>query len=177
MRVATVCTERGSESCVNAMLNVDEIAVLQQSAIARWHRQSLDNPFTGFWGIVCHQCSLNYLLWHEEDAARSPSAPDGEIAQIKRTIDHLNQQRNDYIERLDLWIAELLYADRISPASDATVNTETPGSVIDRLGILALRMYHLDEQLQRTDVDVTHRETVAARLSICRQQQEICVWR
>ncbi|MHB9062152.1 MAG: DUF4254 domain-containing protein [Pirellulaceae bacterium] len=152
-----------------------DIASLQRSAIARWHRRGLDNPFSGFCRIICHQCSLNYLLWHEEDAARSPLASDGEIAQIKRTIDHLNQQRNDYVERLDGWIGEWLEAQRIVPRPDATLNTETPGSAIDRLAIMGLRIYHLCEQLQRSDVDSMHLEVVHARLSICRQQHaELC---
>ena len=151
---------------------MDEIVTMQQAAVARWHRQGMDNPFSGFLAIACHQCSLNYLLWHEEDAARSPTAEDGEIALIKRTIDQLNQQRNDYIEQMDLWIAETLIAEQVLPATEAPLNTETPGSAIDRLAILALRIYHLDEQLRRPEVDARHLEAVGARLSTCRLQRD-----
>jgi hypothetical protein len=153
-------------------VNIEEILAMQQAAVARWHRQGLDNPFSGFLAIACHQCSLNYLLWHEEDAARSPSAQDSEIALIKRTIDQLNQQRNDYIERLDLWIAELLIAKQVPLAANATLSTETPGSAIDRLAILALRIFHLEEQLSRPEVDARHLNTVGSRLSICRLQRD-----
>ncbi len=153
-------------------LNLDEVVAMQQAAIVRWHRQEVDNPFSGFMAIACHQCSLNYLLWHEEDAARSPVAQDGEIALIKRTIDQLNQQRNDYIERMDLWIAQTLLAHHVTPADGATLNTETPGSAIDRLAILALRIYHLEEQLQRPEVDAQHVQEVENRLSICHLQRD-----
>ena len=153
------------------MIHIDQITTMQQMAIARWHRHGLDNPFSGFLAIACHQCSLNYLLWHEEDAARNPAARDEEIALIKRTIDQLNQQRNDYIERMDMWIAEALSAGCVQTSPEASHNTETPGSAVDRLAILALRLYHLEEQLHRADVDVQHLDRVAAKLSICRQQR------
>ncbi len=152
------------------MIHVDQITKMQQMAIARWHRHGLDNPFSGFLAIACHQCSLNYLLWHEEDAARNPTASDEEIALIKRTIDQLNQQRNDYIELMDNWIAQALAAAHVQAAPDAQQNTETPGSAIDRLAILALRIYHLEEQLRRPGVDADHLQSVDAKLSTCRLQ-------
>ena len=78
---------------------------------------------------------------------------------------------------MDLWIAEALVAEQVPPAAEATLNTETPGSAIDRLAILALRIYHLEEQLHRPDVDAQHLETVGARLSICRLQHDDLVQR
>lgn len=152
------------------MLSVDEITTMQQAAVARWHRTGIDNPYSGFLRIACQQCALNFRLWHEEDAARSPDAADSQIAQVKRAIDRLNQERNDYIERMDDWIAGALHAQgRVAPP-DAPRNTETPGSVIDRLSIAALRIYHLDEQTHRRDVDRQHIQTVEAKLTLCLQQ-------
>lgn len=153
------------------MIEIQDITAMQDAAVVRWHERGIDNPFTGFMAIACHQCSLNYLLWHEEDAARDPHAPDGEIALVKRTIDQLNQQRNNYIERMDLWIAEALAARKVTPAPDASLNTETPGSALDRLAILALRIFHLTEQLGRSEVDAHHLQAVEAKLSICRMQR------
>jgi hypothetical protein len=152
------------------LIDVFAIAELQRAAVARWHQQGLDNPFHDFLYLVCHQCSLNYLLWHEEDAARDPSASDTEIARVKRTIDQLNQQRNDFIEHLDRWLTSLLAARRIYPRDQARVNTETPGSAIDRLAILALRIYHLEEQLTRSEGMIERRKVVTARLAACWQQ-------
>src|SRR4029078_11833526 len=83
------------------MLSLDSITTLHRDCIARWHQQPIDNPHHGFSWKVCEQLSYNYRLWHEEDKARSPTASDAEIAQVKRAIDKLNQQRNDWIEKLD----------------------------------------------------------------------------
>ncbi len=152
------------------LLDVDEIMAMQQAAVVRWHQRGVDNPYDGLLRIACHQCSLNYLLWHEEDAARSPLADDAEIALVKRTIDQLNQQRNDYVELIDDWIATALQEVGIDPC-DAPMNTETPGSVIDRLAILTLRIYHLQEHIQRQDVTAEHRESVRKKLVICLEQR------
>ena len=122
--------------------------------------------------LACQQHRYNYELWHQEDQARSPDADDSTIAAVKRAIDRLNQQRNDAIEKLDDWLTEHLQATGIQPRVDASQNSETPGSIVDRLSILALRIYHLDEQLKRSDVDEAHRLKVSQRLAICRVQQE-----
>jgi uncharacterized protein DUF4254 len=94
---------------------------------------------------VCRQASFNFLLWHEEDIARSRDVRDLRIAQAKRAIDQYNQQRNDWIEKIDDWIAERLAELGIVVSAEAPQNTETLGSTIDRLSILALRIYHLEE--------------------------------
>ncbi len=153
------------------IIDVDEILCMHQSAVERWHRQDIDNPHAGFMHIACHQCSLNYRLWHQEDIARSPDAADAELAQVKRNIDKLNQQRNDHIELMDDWISVALQRTGASAADNAPLNTETPGSVVDRLAILALRIFHLDEQLQRRDVNVAHRQSVKAKRAVCLEQR------
>lgn len=152
-----------------------EIAQYQIDAVSRWHESAIDHPGTGFIetsliSIVSAQHEQNFLLWHEEDKARNPIATDAEIANVKRNIDRFNQQRNDLIEKLDDAIAESLQNARVDVAASATVNTETPGSAIDRLSIMSLRIFHYEEQLTRTDVDPAHRERVAERLTLCRQQ-------
>jgi hypothetical protein len=113
--------------------------------VVRWHPQPIDCSYDGFLGIVCRQASFNFLLWHEEDVARRPDVGDAQIAQAKRAIDKYNQQRNDLIEKIDDWIAERLAELGVVVSADAPQNTETLGSAIDRLSILALRIYHLEE--------------------------------
>ena len=76
----------------------------------------------------------------------------GEIADVKRAIDKLNQARNDMIEKVDDAISESIASSGIS-AEDAPINTETPGSAIDRLSIMSLRLFHYAEQLDRDDAD------------------------
>jgi hypothetical protein len=154
------------------MHRIAEITQLHAEQIARWHQQPIDNPYAGFLGLVCKQLSFNYLLWHEEDIARSKDVPDSTIAEVKRAIDRYNQQRNDWIEKLDDWITEDLARLNIVPRLGATQNTETAGSTIDRLAILALRIYHLREQCERTDATPEHRASVSRKLAIAVAQHE-----
>lgn len=153
------------------MIEIARVNQLHADAVVRWHQQPIDNPYTGVWSIICKQHSYNFLLWHEEDIARSPEAPDRRIAEVKRMIDQYNQQRNDWIEKLDDWFSGHLAEQRVAPAQDAPMNTETPGSAIDRLSILALRIYHLQEQRDRPDVASSHRASVEHKLAIALAQQ------
>jgi hypothetical protein len=146
-----------------------ELPLSSQDSESRFCRGLIGN--LGFLEVVCRQHSYNYLLWHEEDLARSPSATDSQIAQVKRAIDRYNQQRNDWIERTDDWLAQYLDAQNIHSQRDAVMNTETPGSTFDRLSILALRLYHLREELARTDASAEHRAKVAQKLQTCEIQQ------
>ena len=149
--------------------DVSEITRMQREMVVRWHAQPVDQPYDGLLAVACQQHAFNFLLWHEEDIARSPDVGDARIAQVKRAIDRYNQQRNDWIEKLDDWITERL-AEAGVEAPDAPQNTETPGSAIDRLSIMALRMFHLDEQTQRTDATPQHIESVRRKLAICQVQ-------
>ena len=149
---------------------VDEITTLQHDAVARWHLVSPDNPHEGLLGIVCQQHQFNFLLWHEEDIARSPNVGDAKIAAVKRSIDRYNQQRNDWIERIDDFLLQTLHAAGVAPDSSARLNTETPGSAIDRLSIMSLRIYHMREQLERPDIDESQRAGVQEKLARCQQQ-------
>ncbi len=157
------------------MIDVPSIAQLHLTAVRRWHAEEIDNPYEGFLKLVCDQHERNYRLWHEEDLARSPDADDSVIADVKRKIDKLNQQRNDLIEKLDDFLIAELRAAGVVPAGDARRNSETPGSIIDRLSILSLRWYHMQEQAARTDVDAEHRANVQAKLAIIEEQRgDLC---
>lgn len=150
---------------------VEQVTGLHRDAVSRWHQDGLDNPYDGMLATVCQQHQFNYLLWHEEDVARSPDVPDQRIAEVKRAIDRYNQRRNDWIEKIDEQLIEELAASGVIPHAAARINTETPGSAIDRLSILALRIYHLEEQSARDDIDRAHREKVDQRLARCHEQQ------
>jgi hypothetical protein len=153
------------------MIDVQEILELHRETTARWHHEPLDNPYAGVLELVCRQHGWNFLLWHEEDTTRSPEAPDTAIAAAKRKIDHCNQQRNDAIERLDDWIGDWLRQQSVLASDDALLNTETSGSVIDRLSILALRIYHMEEQTRRSDASAEHLESVRRKLALCLEQR------
>ena len=135
-----------------------------------WHQQPFDNPYKGINKLICEQHECNYRLWHKEDVARSPRATAEEIADVKRKIDKLNQARNDMIEKIDDEISAILAESGVRQIEDAKINTETVGSVIDRLSIMSLRIYHYHEQRQRSDADSKHHEQVTQRLELCEQQ-------
>jgi hypothetical protein len=149
---------------------VRQISDLHRTTVVRWHAAPLDNSCHGLLAIVCQQHQFNFQLWHEEDIARSPDVSDSRIAAVKRAIDRFNQQRNDWIEKIDKAIIDLLTDEAILPLAGARLNTETPGSAIDRLSIMSLRIYHFEEQLTRDGADDAHRTSVADRLARCRLQ-------
>jgi len=149
---------------------VRQITQLQHAAVAAWHEVPPSNTYTGLLNTVCQQHQFNFELWHEEDIARSPDVTDARIAAVKRAIDRFNQQRNDYIERIDEAVLELLAREAILPRAGARLNTETPGSAVDRLSIMSLRIYHFEEQLTRDGADDKHRANVTERLARCRLQ-------
>jgi len=155
---------------VPAAALVQEIIQLHRDTVDRWHSGPLDNGYPGLLEIVCQQHQFNFLLWHEEDIARSPEVGDQRVAAVKRNIDRYNQQRNDGIEQIDAYLLEQVHRQGVPLLPGATLNTETPGSAIDRLSILALRIYHLHEQLERDDANHEHLEKVQRRLEICHQQ-------
>jgi hypothetical protein len=152
------------------MIDVKEITDLQAECVARWHSEEIANPYTGFLQVVCQQHAYNFLLWHEEDIARSPNVGDERIAAVKRAIDRYNQQRNDAIEQLDAYLLRELAERKVIPQADARQNTETPGSTIDRLSILALRRYHMQEQADRADASQEHLAKARERLKILAEQ-------
>lgn len=152
------------------MIDAAAVVALHRDMVVRWHQQDVDNPYDGFLGLVCRQCSFNFLLWHEEDIARSPDVSDAEIARVKRSIDRYNQQRNDAIEQLDDWITATLAELGVDSLPGAKLNSETAGSVIDRLSILALRIYHLHEQTQRTEATAEHLASVERKLAVALAQ-------
>lgn len=152
------------------MISVDEITQLHAETVALWHHEEISNPYDGFLKQVCQQHTFNYLLWHEEDVARSPNVGDERIAQVKRAIDKYNQQRNDGIEQLDAHLLQMLAAEKVEPQADARLNTETPGSAIDRLSILSLRRYHMQEQADRPDASEEHHAKARERLKVLAEQ-------
>jgi len=152
------------------MIDVKVITDLQHTTVRRWHEGEIDNSYEGFLNVVCQQHEKNYRLWHQEDIARSRDVGDADLAQVKRNIDGLNQSRNDFIEKLDDCIIEMLAEAKVVCDPNTPLNTETPGSTIDRLSILSLRLYHMEEQLSRKDVDSEHRLKVTEKLRILYQQ-------
>jgi hypothetical protein len=154
------------------MIDVRQITQLQAETVQRWHEREIDNPYEGLLQVVCRQHEQNFRLWHQEDIARSPDVNDSDLAEVKRTIDKLNQRRNDLIEQVDDYLIREIDRKGLVPWKSARLNTETPGSVIDKLSILALRVFHMEEQVFRTDATEEHREKVKAKLEILHEQHQ-----
>ncbi len=151
---------------------LNQIDLLQMRLVTSWHQEEPKLTVEGLLGLVEHQHLQNYLLWHEEDKARDPEADDHEIARVKRSIDQLNQKRNDLIEQLDEAILEELRLEGVTQADDAPLNSETPGSIIDRSSIMALKIYHMKEQTRRHDVDREHIEQAVRKVKVLQSQRE-----
>lgn len=131
-----------------------------------WARESQPQHNDGAWKYIELNHRYNSLLWEEEDQARRRDVADSEIAANKRAIDGFNQKRQDAIERIDEELLARLSG--IQPAADAWRNSETAGSMIDRLSILSLKTYNMQLQTQRTDAGPEHIEA-------CRQKLQILV--
>lgn len=113
---------------------------------------------------------IDVVQWHLEDIIRDPNIDPKEALKIKRTIDKSNQLRTDLVEQIDSYFL-YLYKD-VEPAEDATINTESPAWALDRLSILAVKIYHMREETVRTDVDDEHIESCQQKLSVLLEQRK-----
>ncbi len=128
-----------------------------------YRRQSIDS-------ILYHKCWIDTVQWHLEDIIRDPDIDPVEALKIKRRIDKSNQDRTDMVEDIDTYFRELYHG--IKPFPDATINTESPAWAIDRLSILALKIWHMQEQTERTDADSTHIAICHGKLDVLKEQQK-----
>jgi Protein of unknown function (DUF4254) len=152
--------------------SVAQVITMQDELIAIWHMApdaalSLGDEIGQLIGDL-HRA--NFDLWHTEDEARAPGATDAQIADVKGRIDTTNQKRNDLAEQIDAFLLEVL-AGLGLPAENAPLNSESPGLMIDRLSILALKIYHTREEAERTDAPSGHVERNLARLAILEEQR------
>jgi hypothetical protein len=154
------------------MLSADAIVNVHDELTRAWHTNpNVSEPTNDDWlQRVARQHRANFDLWHIEDEARTPGATDTELAGVKRRIDSTNQLRNDLAEDLDRTLLDWL-GPRGLPASIAPLNSESPGLIIDRLSILALKIFHTREEAERPDATSNHTERNLARLAILEEQR------
>lgn len=160
------------------MTAMPQQGVIPSREILRFHDETavaffrdgarLPAPDGVLWAALADNHDNNMQLWAQEDQARRRHVPDSAIAANKRAIDRFNQARNDAVERMDE-----IFTARVGQSAPATarLNSETPGSIIDRLSIASLKIYHMGLQCRRTDVDAAHRETCIARWDRLRGQR------
>lgn len=140
--------------------------------IIKWDEEIGYHPAENdeFLQLVLELHKYNYLIWHEEDIARREYVNSENIASVKRNIDKYNQRRNDAIEKVDEWL--MINHFGYLADMDLPMRTETPGSVFDRLSILALKVFHMKEQTERADVEPSHVAACNHKLLILIQQRQ-----
>ena len=147
-----------------------------RKAIADYHVKDnietpIQNPFEAgtIEATLYHKCWIDTVQWHFEDIIRDPDIDPKDALVLKRRIDKSNQDRTDMVEDIDTYFRELYKDVKVMP--DATINTESPAWAIDRLSILALKIWHMFEQTQRTDASAEHIATCRAKLDVLIEQQ------
>lgn len=132
---------------------------------------SLDNPYPA--GQIEHDLYeknwIDTVQWHLEDIIRDPEIDPVEALALKRRIDRSNQERTDLVETIDSYFYTLYHA--VQPQPDASINTESPAWAVDRLSILALKIYHMQEQVERADASADHIQKCRQKLDVLLEQR------
>jgi hypothetical protein len=155
------------------MIEAAALTGLQDECTKRWHTSAgstAGREESEWLQAVERQHRANFDLWHIEDEARAPGATDAEVARVKRRVDETNQRRNDLTEELDRILLAWLEEHGL-PRAAAPLNSESPGLIIDRLSILALKIYHTREEAAREDAPQGHVERNRERLAILEEQR------
>lgn len=113
---------------------------------------------------------IDTVQWHYEDIIRDPSINPEDALKLKRKIDASNQDRTDLVEYIDGYFLNKYQSIEINP--EATINTESPAWAFDRLSILALKIYHMQEEANRTDASPEHIAKCIAKLAVLLEQKK-----
>ncbi|TDO22751.1 DUF4254 domain-containing protein [Pedobacter duraquae] len=147
-----------------------------EEAILDYHvNDNIDQPINNTYPLqtlehlLYLKCWIDTAQWHMEDVVRNPDIDPVEGLQWKRRIDKSNQERTDVVEYIDSYFLEE-FKDS-TPLPDARVNTESPAWVVDRLSILALKIFHMQEETQRTGASDEHVQATTLKLNILLSQR------
>ncbi len=154
---------------------VEQCNAIFAQAVADYHRTNdVDAPMPHPYAegtieqeLYCKNW-IDTVQWHLEDIIRDPQIDPAQALVIKRRIDKSNQDRTDLVERIDSYFWELYHA--IPALPDARINTESPAWAIDRLSILHVKIWHMQEQVDRTDVSAEQHDKCAAKLAVLKEQ-------
>jgi len=149
-----------------------------QEVIEKYHiintvDQPFNNPYNKDSNLIEHllyrKCWIDTVQWHFEDIIRDPQIDPIAALKLKRQIDASNQDRTDMVEYIDSYFLEVY--KNVIPKPDATINTESPAWGIDRLSILALKIYHMNEEATRMDASDDHRKACKIKLDVLLEQR------
>lgn len=157
----------------------DKANKIFQEVIEKYHEndsvdQPFENPYDSETKLLEHllyrKCWIDTVQWHYEDIIRDPNIEPAAALRLKRQIDASNQDRTDTVEFIDSYFLEK-YKD-VKPKEEATINTESPAWGVDRLSILALKIYHMNEEANRSDASMDHQMKCQAKLDVLLEQRE-----
>jgi hypothetical protein len=133
--------------------------------------QACVNPYTTgtFENLLYTKCWIDNAQWHMEDEVRDPAIAAADALKWKRRIDASNQERTDVVEEIDGFFLDKY--KNVQPDTDARINTESPAWAIDRLSILALKIYHMREETLRHNLDEAQLQQRTQKLAVLLQQQ------
>lgn len=145
-------------------------------SVADYHKhddidRKAENPYDAetFEAILYAKNWVDAVQWHLEDIIRDPDINPVEALELKRRIDRSNQVRTDMVEDIDSWMRDKYRDVEVRP--NATINTESPAWALDRLSILALKIWHMREQAEREDADAEHTARCLAKLDVLLEQR------
>ncbi|MGC6430406.1 MAG: DUF4254 domain-containing protein [Jejuia sp.] len=155
----------------------DKANKIFQEVIAKYHEiDEVDQPFKNPYNkenliehLLYRKCWIDTVQWHYEDIIRDPQIDPVAALALKRQIDASNQDRTDMVEYIDSYLLEK-YKD-VDAKADATINTESPAWGIDRLSILALKIYHMNEEATREDASAAHKQACQKKLNVLLEQR------
>lgn len=160
------------------MLNIatDSSRIFMQAIVDYHKTDNVDTPICNPYEqrtieyYLYLKCWIDTVQWHLEDIIRDPDIDPVHALAIKRRIDRSNQERTDLVELIDSYFLTLYKDVEVLP--DAKINTESPAWAVDRLSILNLKIYHMQEQVDRVDTDAEHHKSVAEKLKVLREQKQ-----
>ena len=150
-----------------------------KEVIAKYHvLDSVDQPFENpykseddlFSHLLYKKCWIDTVQWHYEDIIRDPQIDPVAALKLKRQIDASNQERTDMVEYIDSYFLEKFAS--VKTNTNATINSESPAWAFDRLSILALKIYHMNEEATRKDASESHKNACQKKLDILLEQRE-----
>lgn len=148
-----------------------------EKSIADYHvednvDQPLRNPYPNddISHLLYKKNWIDTIQWHYEDLIRDPSIDPAAALALKRKIDASNQERTDLVEFIDSYFLKKYRSVKVK--DDARINTESPAWAIDRLSILALKIYHMRQEVERADASEDHRKSCSAKLKVLLEQKE-----
>lgn len=157
----------------------DKANKIFQEVIEKYHEintvgQEFNNPYDEQDQLIEHllfrKCWIDTVQWHYEDIIRDPNIDPVAALKLKRQIDASNQDRTDMVEYIDSYFLDKY--KEVQPNEEATINSESPAWAIDRLSILALKIYHMEEEANRTDASEDHKVKCQEKLNVLLEQRK-----